>query len=203
MFWFLLILGGIVGLLYLLVIDVWRIPADDAQLAASVEPVMSAGDVVLVLRNGQASPGHLARCQDPQEAARFVTARVIASEHEAISVSGRAVVVDKKLQVHPRACPSTTMKNPGNGLDVTLQCTFEDTRGSEHPMYVSTAEEVDDTVSTEVENGKVYLLSDNRALHLDSRDFGQLPASSCKTVLFRLWGATGWFDDQKRMTLLW
>ena len=34
-------------------------------------------------------------------------------------------------------------------------------------------------------------MSDNRAMHLDARDFGPLPDGSCQHIVLRLWGAGG------------
>jgi hypothetical protein len=46
-------------------------------------------------------------------------------------------------------------------------------------------------------------LSDNRAMHLDSRDYLGVQPSTCQRVTLRLWGAAGWFDAKKRLTVLW
>ena len=63
----------------------------------------------------------------------------------------------------------------------------------------TTAVKFDETV----ESGLVYLLSDNREFHEDSRDFGPVPKESCtETIFFRLWGAEGWGDAETRMTYL-
>jgi signal peptidase I len=54
-----------------------------------------------------------------------------------------------------------------------------------------------------VPDGHVFLASDNRHYHDDSRDFGPVPKASCHNrVLFRLWSARGWFDDSRRMALV-
>ena len=54
-------------------------------------------------------------------------------------------------------------------------------------------------VSHEVDAGRVFLLSDNRSLHDDSRDFGSVELSTCKDLIsFRLWGAEGFFMSRSR-----
>jgi signal peptidase I len=51
--------------------------------------------------------------------------------------------------------------------------------------------------------GHVFLASDNRYYHDDSRDFGSVPKDSChERVVFRLWSARGWFDEARRMSLI-
>ena len=48
--------------------------------------------------------------------------------------------------------------------------------------------------------GQIFLASDNRHYHDDSRDFGAVTKESCKErVVFRLWSARGWFDETRRM----
>jgi signal peptidase I len=56
--------------------------------------------------------------------------------------------------------------------------------------------------SAQVEAGKLYLVSDNRLLHEDSRDFGQVDASTCEHVVYRLWGEH-FTDSSRRFTILW
>jgi hypothetical protein len=58
-------------------------------------------------------------------------------------------------------------------------------------------------VDTTVEDGKVFLVSDNRLLPYDSRDFGQVDRSTCtETVVFRLVSAEGFFDAASRFTFI-
>jgi signal peptidase I len=46
-------------------------------------------------------------------------------------------------------------------------------------------------------------LSDDRYLHLDSRDYGTVPEESCQHVFFRLWGAAGFGDASRRFNIIW
>ena len=53
----------------------------------------------------------------------------------------------------------------------------------------------------EVRPGYVYLVSDNRLLPFDSRDYGELPAEICQErVFFRLAGAKGFSDVESRLS---
>jgi signal peptidase I len=56
--------------------------------------------------------------------------------------------------------------------------------------------------SAKVEAGKVFLVSDNRLMHLDSRDFGQVDVSTCSHIVYRLWGER-FTDSSRRFTILW
>src|SRR5579872_6465256 len=69
---------GVVGLLlYELVFDVWVVPSDDPLLAASIQPTLMAGDVLVVTRHTSVVRGNLLRCDDPQAPGRYVVARAI------------------------------------------------------------------------------------------------------------------------------
>jgi signal peptidase I len=52
------------------------------------------------------------------------------------------------------------------------------------------------------EAGKLFLVSDNRSMHEDSRDFGQVDASTCEHIVFRLWGEH-YTDSSRRFTIIW
>jgi signal peptidase I len=53
-----------------------------------------------------------------------------------------------------------------------------------------------------VEPGKVFLVSDDRHIHKDSRDFGQVDGAACEHVVFRLWGES-FGDSSHRFNVLW
>jgi signal peptidase I len=54
-----------------------------------------------------------------------------------------------------------------------------------------------------VQVGNWYLVSDDRHLHLDSRDFGPIDPRSCRHVLFRIVGSGGLSDSAGRFTIIW
>ena len=53
-----------------------------------------------------------------------------------------------------------------------------------------------------VEPGKLFLVSDDRHIHKDSRDFGGVDAATCEHVVFRLWGER-FTDGSRRFNILW
>jgi signal peptidase I len=93
------------------------------------------------------------------------------------------------------------VRHPTTQEDVKLDCVYEDTAGNEHQALRDLAHP-EANVKSVVESGKVYLVSDNRHLHLDSRDFGQIDPATCQHIVYRLWGES-WFDSSQRFTFLW
>jgi signal peptidase I len=95
-----------------------------------------------------------------------------------------------------------TVYDPTINDDVELACSVEEygetdfwaLRASKHP-------EAQRTVTAEM--GVWFLVSDDRHVHLDSRDFGQVDPKTCQHVVFRLAGAKGFRDAKKRLTVIW
>lgn len=58
-------------------------------------------------------------------------------------------------------------------------------------------------MTREVGAGMLFLISDNRDYHQDSRDFGAVPVEACRErIVFRLLGKGGWSDDKSRFTYI-
>jgi signal peptidase I len=194
---------GIIGLLlYLMVFDGWKVPDDDPTFSASLAPNMAPGDEVLLYKSGTLKAGYLARCADPDAPGRYVIGRIVAIESEGVEVENGLAIVQGKRTPSPRACEGTSMRHPVTGETVSLSCTVEDLGGNEHPILI-TREHAEGRVRSKVENGNFYLLSDNRYIHLDSRDYGQVKATTCQHLVFRLWSSAGFFDSAHRFNVLW
>ncbi len=202
--WTLLVCAVVAGGLYAF-FDPWTVPGDDAQLAVSIEPTLGVGDVVLVSRVASASDGALVRCTDPDSAGRFVIGRVIGSGNDEISFTGGVLGVNGHTPTASVRCdpPSAHLKNPATGDDADLDCFLEELGGGTHPTLRMEGKMGERDVKATVEPGKVYLISDDRPWHLDSRDFGPVSASTCHAIVARLWGASGWGDPRRRLTMLW
>ena len=201
-FWTGLVLGIICGLLYAFVFDLWVIPADDDNLAAALEPQLAPGDTVLVSRSTSPDVGQLVRCADPDAPGRFVVARVIGKAGDVLDINGATFQYNGHSVSSPNACdpPRVTVRNPITKEDEELPCSNEEFAGITHPALRAG---IENRKHVEVEGGQVYLLSDNRAMYLDSRDFGPVPAHSCQRVSFRLWGSGGFTDSKHRMSVVW
>src|ERR1017187_9198242 len=98
-------LVGAVGLVPpLFVSEVWRVPSDAPLLAASIEPTLSAGDLVVVTRRTSVDRGELLRCADPEATGRFVVARAIGRYGDRVELKDDVVSLDGKHVPSPRAC---------------------------------------------------------------------------------------------------
>ena len=194
------VLAGVVSIFF----QTWTVPGDDPQLAVSIEPALSVGDLVLVTRSRGASDGALVRCADPDAPGRFVVGRVIGHGGDDVQFVSGTMLVDGQTPSASVACepPTVHLRNPATQEDVELGCQLEEFAGTTHPV-LRPGQTADRDVKAKVDPGKVYLVSDDRALHLDSRDFGQIAPATCQRVAFRFWGLGGWGDAKKRLTVLW
>ncbi len=203
--WLAVVFAVIGGLVYV-VLDPWTIPGDDAQLGVSIEPTMSVGDLVLVSRAKSAADGALVRCADPDAPGRYVVGRVFGHGGDVIELINGGLLVNGKPAPASIACdvPIVHLKNPATQEDEELHCMLEELGGGLHPvLHVAGRSTEGRELKVDVEQGKVFLISDNRSMHLDSRDFTSVAPSSCQRIAYRLWGASGWLDTKKRLTLLW
>jgi signal peptidase I len=203
MLWAMGIFLAFCGLGRLLLFETWIVPADP-YISASVEPTLSAGDQVLVLTVGESSFGDLVRCPDPDDNTRFVVGRVSALDGDDLELSGHTLRVNGSRYDASDACvqPMFSVANPDTGHEVELQCARTDMGGGWHYRATGKYIKSDDT-KKHVGAEKVFLLSDNRGMHEDSRDFGSLPHADCHhRIVFRLWGGDGWSDVERRMTFI-
>lgn len=203
MAWLVVVVGGVLLVLYLGFFDVWTVPTDDPLLAASIEPTLSAGDVVVVTRRTDVSRGNLVRCADPQTPGRFVVARAIAKYGDEIEIEGEAISIDHHRNPSPRACdvPTEAIHDPQSGDDLTLACSVEDYGGMTYNALRSDHPEGPTVVK--VDQDRWFLVSDDRHVHLDSRDYGQIDPKTCQHIVFRLVGPRGFWDAKKRLNIIW
>jgi signal peptidase I len=202
--WVTAILAIALFALHLVAFDLWRIPTDDPLLAASIQPTLASGDLLLITRRTTIDRANLLRCPDPQAPGRYVIARAIAKPGERIDLQGELVLIDGHRLPSPRACDvrQWTVFDPAKNEDVDLTCAVEDygemtfgaLRDVGHP---------EPPTKFQVEPGRWFLVSDDRHVHLDSRDYGTVDASACQHVLVRVVGAKGFSDAQTRLTLIW
>jgi signal peptidase I len=200
LFWTILSLGAIVGLLRATSIRWWRIPADDPYLDASVEPSLRGGDLVLLWRLTPPTPGELVLCPEPKHPERVVIGRMLGEDRSRVRIDGSRVFVNEKVQATEGNCADDrfTVRSPAGG-EVEQRCSMEVASGLLHER--GEAEATADLPSYEVtlQPGEVALVSDNRRFPYDSRDYGPVDRSSCnETIFFRLMGEKGFFDTSRR-----
>jgi signal peptidase I len=200
--WVVGILGAICLLLYLTMFDVWTIPTDDPRLAVSLEPTLSAGDVLVISRHGTPERGHLMRCPDSRAPGRYAIGRYIAKGGETVTIADEVVSVDNSRIPSKRGCTTVTLKNPETQEEVKHLCSVEEiSQNSFEALRAEMRREAQ--TNKKVENGKIYVVSDNRHMHDDSRDFDQIDPTPCQHIVFRLWGTGGIGDSKKRFSVIW
>jgi signal peptidase I len=200
--WLIVLGGGAALLLHLYVIEIWTLSPEDPLLVSSTAPALHGGDVLVVMRSPGIERGQLVRCRDPQSADRFVVARAIARSGEAVDFKNDAVTVDRRRTPSPRGCDAVKVLDPSRNEEVDLDCTVDEYAGRDFPVLRSRAFPEPPSNVT-VEPGKWFLVSDDRHIHLDSRDFGPIDANTCQHIALRLVGPAGLGDADTRFTLLW
>lgn len=202
--WIAAILGAIGGVLYLGVVDVWTVPVDDPALAVSIQPNLLAGDVVLIARHSQPDQGELVRCGDPDAPGRFVIGRVVGMPGEEVTFHEDTMRVNGKREPTGSPCnpPRVLLTSPETQAEIDHACNFEEFAGRTQGILRGIGDH-DADFTGKVESGRIFLASDNRRLHVDSRDFGQINPDTCLQIVYRLWSAAGIGDSKRRFTFLW
>jgi signal peptidase I len=203
--WTLGILTVICLILYFALFDVWTVPSGNPHLTLSIMPTLGEGDVVITMRKSGGERGDLLKCADPdpQYAGQFLIGRLEGKSGEKIDINGEVPSIDGSRTPSPSACDPAqiTLKNPDTDEDVELRCSIEEL-GSVRYEALRAATRTEPPSKLVVDEGKVYLLSDNRHMHLDSRDYGTIDPSTCKHIVFRLWSKDGFGDSKHRFNFL-
>lgn len=203
--WLALIGGAFVGLLRLTALRWWRVPDNDPWLQASVMPTLNAGDWVVLWRLTSPSDGDLVLCPEPGAPERVVVGRLMARGGDEIEIGGSTVTVNDRGFGTERSCGHFEVVHPRSGRAIEQTCSIEDLDGRLHPRGNANDPDAVPTPLPKVSiaPGKVFLVSDNRQLPFDSRDYGPVDAASCKeTIVFRLWGSRGFFDASRRFDVI-
>jgi signal peptidase I len=203
-FWVALILGAIAGTARLTVLRWWRVPDDDPYLVASIAPTLRGGDWVLLWRATAPSFGALAICPDPEEPGRIVIGRIVGEAGDKLTLDGDRIQINDHNVQSESACSESKFKlnDPNTGSEVEQFCDIEAMGGVAHMRgTLSGIKPPPIVTSRDVGEGKVYLVSDNRAYPYDSRVYGSLDRSTCKeSIFFRLVSKAGYFDVKSRFT---
>ena len=180
-------------------LKVWTVP-DDRVLSASMAPNLAAGDVVLVLYRGERGIGDLVRCPDPEDPQRWVVGRIIGMSGDRVSIGGTLTINGKRYDVSEACAESTlTVPHPTDGRPVEHTCSRVELGGDWHQIAGAADGPREAAREHTVGAGRVFLMSDNRSYHDDSRDFGAVVADTCtEQIFFRLWGKDGFFDEKRR-----
>ncbi len=199
--WVVGILAVVLGGLRLTALRWWQVPSDDDELAASIAPTLHPGDWVILWRLTPLSFGDLVVCPDPDNEGYNVIGRVGGEGGDSLRLTGGDIYVNRKKMATESACnpPRVKIEDPAGG-SVELPCSIEAMGGIKH-MRLGSKKSAE--FSTEVPAGSVFLVSDNRNMPFDSRNYGTLQRDACKeTVVFRIIGAGGFGDVESRFMFI-
>ncbi len=199
--WVLGIVGAIGLLLYLFVFDTWEVPGTDPLFVASIEPLLKPMDRILTRRGSSPKNGELQRCLVPDGRGGYAIGRVFGVAGETVEVNNERVAVNGKGPATRFSCGLVTVTHPVSQQQLALTCTVEDNGSFTYGVLAHPEYREGHTVA-KVEPGKAFLVSDDRHIHQDSRDFGQVDVSTCEHVVFRLWGER-FTDGTRRFNVLW
>jgi len=194
-------LGAVGLLLYLFVFDTWLVPGDDALFIASLEPTLRPNDRILTRRGTMPRYGELARCLAPDGSGKYVVGRVFGGQGDTVQVKDERVAVNGKGMASRFGCGMVKVLHPVSQQEVTLTCSAEDNGAFTYNVLLHPELREGDRGAL-VEPGKLFLVSDDRHFHHDSRDYGQVEASTCEHIVFRLWGDS-FVDASRRFNVLW
>jgi signal peptidase I len=204
--WLAFALAVLVGAARLTVLRWWQVPVDDADLGASIAPTLWPGDWVILWRATPPGFGDLVLCPDPDEPLQPVIARIAAESGDDLKVTpdGQLAVNGVRVLSEQACSPREfVVPDPSSGEPVKLNCEIERIGGVSHKRGMGRVSQRPSSRDVEVPEGHVYLVSDNRQYPFDSRHYGALERQSCKEkVLFRLVSREGFFDVERRLTLI-
>lgn len=198
--WLGAIASAVALLLYLFVFDMWQMPDGNPLLVASVEPNLKPGDRVLLRRKSPPGFGDLARCELPGHANTYAIGRLFGLGGDTVEVLNERVAVRGRSPLARSGCGQVAVVHPLSRREIALGCSVEDSGKSTYSVLTHPGRRERQTTMV-VAPGKAFLVSDNRHIHYDSRDFGPVEASTCEHVVFRLWGET-FADGARRFNIL-
>lgn len=186
----------------------WQVPPSDrdAELSASIAPSMAGGDWVLLWRLTRPGLGDLVVCPDPDDPSLVVIGRIAAEAGDRVVIEGQGVRINEQKPHIEYNCTehAFSLSDPDTEKTVELFCDMEQLGERLHQRaHRASLDKSGRRFEKKVENGKVFLLSDNRVHPFDSRHFGTLERASCtETVFFRLVSEKGFFDQERRLTYI-
>ncbi|HEY6558660.1 MAG TPA: signal peptidase I [Polyangiaceae bacterium] len=202
--WTAVVLAALIAIARYTALRWWKVPTNDPYLEASLAPTVRGGDWIILWRLSKPEYGDLVLCPEPDAPHRVVIGRIVGNTGDKVKTGDAGVSVNGRLANTERACPEFTTVPPNGGEEVTQTCDEEVLRGNAHMRGSSAgSKKFPKPVERVVEQGKAFLLSDNRLFPYDSRDYGLVDRASCReTVVFRLLGKAGFFDQKSRFTFL-
>lgn len=201
------ILGGIiVGVLRATILDFWTIPDDGGPVfAASLAPNLEPGDMVVLMKVSPPGYADLVRCVHPEGNGRWVVGRVMGKQGDRVATDGVTTSINDHQTSITHGCDAVTVTAPDTQNPVKLACNYESYAGFEYQIARSGQRDARSVPATsQVQDMGLYLLSDDRYFHEDSRDWNSpVTVDACPyKIIFRLMGGKGWGDSDRRMTII-
>lgn len=204
--WIAVILGAVVGLARAVALRWWTVPEGDPYLEASIAPTLRGGDLVLLWRLTKPKFGDLVACPEPGRPDRMVIGRIVGEPGDMVRAEGPKVYLNGRGAETEHACdpPKFTVTHPTTGAEIEQTCDVEAVAGVSHMRGSTVGHEVlPAPVNQKIQEGKFFLVSDNRLLPYDSRDFGLVDEASCtETVSFRIVSKQGFMDVKSRFVVI-
>lgn len=204
LFWSALVVAVLVGFARAVAIRWWRVPSEDPWLEASITPTLQGGDWILLWRLTRPHSGDLVLCPEPKHPERVVIGRIAAVAGEALEIQGDQLKLNRRRVATESSCYEDTFTaiDPQTRTHVEQRCEMEELGARLH-MRGNRVREAEPPTSVTVENDHVYLVSDNRQLSYDSRDYGPVERATCtEKVFFRLVSKDGFKDVKSRLTFI-
>ncbi len=159
-----------------------------------------------MITKGEASFGDLVRCPDPDDPTKWAVGRIVGLGGDTVETNGQSLRVNGTGYSAQFSCPGKdeTVLDPVTDRELEMSCSIVTMGGHHHKMGVVHDFRRQVVAAKErVDPNEVFLLSDNRLLHDDSRDFGTISAPTCnQRIVFRLVGGAGWMDAEHRLSFV-
>ncbi len=205
--WTALFVGVILGLARATAFRWFQLPINDPVFETSILPTLHGGDWILTWRLGQPAFGDLVVCPEPDYPERYIIGRIVGEAGDSVKIVNGNPSVGNQRFVHERSCDPSMFSypHPANPAEeVTQQCHWENIANHLHKVGGLGGQKIKpEDRQTDVTEGMLYLISDNRLFPYDSRDYGLVEASTCKErVVGRLVGPGGWMDSVNRLNYI-
>src|SRR5262249_15472604 len=148
------------------------VPDQDPFLEASVAPTLRGGDLVILWRLTPPRRGGLVVCPDPNAPGRAVVGRMVGDPGDSVVVKGSDVSVNehRAYTERPWLVSDFVVKDPSVGVSVKQACNVEVLNGHSHLRGSASGYGMaPPDAKKDVEDGRAFLLSDNRLFPYDSR----------------------------------
>ena len=186
--WTVGILAVLTAVARLTAIRWWRVPANDPVLEASITPTLFGGDLVLLWRATSPKFGDLVMCPEPGAPERVVIGRIVGEAGDAVKLKGGVVWINDKPAETETACSESQFINidPDTGNEVEQTCWIEAIGGVSHKRgnVLEVGGKAKMATERTVQDGKVFLLSDNREFPYDSETSARSTARRARRCSF-------------------